>query len=685
MKILSITLENIRSYTFQEITFPSGSILLSGDVGSGKSSILLALDFALFGLRTGSLSGSSLLRNGTSKGSVELHFEIDHVPVVIKRHLRRTGTSVSQEPGYLILHNAHYDLSPLELKDRVLHLLHYPKEFLTKNRSLIYLYTVYTPQEEMKHILLSDTESRLEILRKVFGIDKYKRIKDNAKIFVSYLKGRRKELAGRIADLSEKQDMYTEKEHLTRDLHKQIQVFDQEIRTLISLLKKEEEAYLLVQERVKEFHALKNTLDITYLHLMHKKQRKEEISLQFLALQENISKFEKEIQEIPHVDPSLLQENEAAIHSLNLSLREKNAKLGALHNRMHTAEETQKNIQTFDICPLCKQQVTKHHVQEVIRTEQIKCEQIRKEINLLMNEIAMTEERVLSLTQDVQNLRKSLALLDSLTVKKTYSEEKKLLLHTLQQELRHLEDEITQLTQEERTLQEKIHLMKDVEVVLEQHVRKKEEHFEQQKNLELQKNTVETQLHALEIQLKELAREIQKKLEDKQELLRWTSLQDWIEHTFVEMMGVIEKHILSKVHTDFNHFFQKWFSLLIEEDYINIRLDEEFSPLIEQNGHIIDYSYLSGGEKTAAALAYRLALNQVINLLMSVIKTRDLLILDEPTDGFSENQIDHMRTILKELGLGQVIIVSHESKIETFVDHVIHVRKDHHITEITSP
>ena len=70
MIIKKILLENIRSYTNQEIEFPEGSILLSGDIGSGKSSILLAIDFALFGLRKGNLSGASLLRNGMDKGTV---------------------------------------------------------------------------------------------------------------------------------------------------------------------------------------------------------------------------------------------------------------------------------------------------------------------------------------------------------------------------------------------------------------------------------------------------------------------------------------------------------------------------------------------------------------------------------------------------------------------------------------
>ena len=77
MLIKNIKLKNIRSYIDEEIDFDKGITLLSGDIGSGKSTILLAIDFALFGLRKGYLSGSALLRNGENNGSVALTFEID--------------------------------------------------------------------------------------------------------------------------------------------------------------------------------------------------------------------------------------------------------------------------------------------------------------------------------------------------------------------------------------------------------------------------------------------------------------------------------------------------------------------------------------------------------------------------------------------------------------------------------
>ena len=177
MIIKKVKLKNIRSYVEEEIDFPQGSVLLAGDIGSGKSSVLLAIDFALFGLRRGNLSGASLLRNGADLGSVELHFNIEDKNVVIQRNLKKSSNAIVQDSGYIIINDERRDATAIELKQAILELLNYPKELLTRSKSLIYRYTVYTPQEEMKSILLGDKDIRLDTLRKVFDIDKYKRIK----------------------------------------------------------------------------------------------------------------------------------------------------------------------------------------------------------------------------------------------------------------------------------------------------------------------------------------------------------------------------------------------------------------------------------------------------------------------------------------------------------------------------
>ena len=43
MLLKRLYVENLRSYKKQEVIFPKGSILLSGDIGSGKTTILEGL------------------------------------------------------------------------------------------------------------------------------------------------------------------------------------------------------------------------------------------------------------------------------------------------------------------------------------------------------------------------------------------------------------------------------------------------------------------------------------------------------------------------------------------------------------------------------------------------------------------------------------------------------------------
>ena len=188
MILKSLNLSNIRSYLSEEISFPQGSVLLSGDIGSGKSSILLAIEFALFRIRRGQLSGNSLLRYGKRQAEVELKFQIDKKEIIINRSLKRSGGNVVQDSGYLIVDGKKSEGTPTELKSKILKVLGYPQEMLRKSKSLIYRYTIYTPQERMKEILLEDRETRLDTLRKVFGIDKYKKIRENTILFTRKVK-----------------------------------------------------------------------------------------------------------------------------------------------------------------------------------------------------------------------------------------------------------------------------------------------------------------------------------------------------------------------------------------------------------------------------------------------------------------------------------------------------------------
>ena len=88
MIIRNIILQNIRSYkTPQPIQLAPGTTLFEGDIGCGKSTILLSIEFALFGL--GDIEGAYLLRHGEKTGSVQLEFTVGPHEYKVFRSLER--------------------------------------------------------------------------------------------------------------------------------------------------------------------------------------------------------------------------------------------------------------------------------------------------------------------------------------------------------------------------------------------------------------------------------------------------------------------------------------------------------------------------------------------------------------------------------------------------------------------
>ena len=148
-------------------------------------------------------------------------------------------------------------------------------------------------------------------------------------------------------------------------------------------------------------------------------------------------------------------------------------------------------------------------------------------------------------------------------------------------------------------------------------------------SIELEKARLEKELELISINLVELERKILELKKLEKELERYNQLSEWLQSKFNVMVSRIEEQVFASIYNVFNSYFKKWFELLMGEEIMKVRLSLDFSPLIEQNGYDLDYINLSGGEKTACALAYRLALNQVIHDVVGTVKTSDIIILDE--------------------------------------------------------
>ncbi|MEE9459215.1 MAG: SMC family ATPase, partial [Candidatus Bathyarchaeia archaeon] len=155
----------------------------------------------------------------------------------------------------------------------------------------------------------------------------------------------------------------------------------------------------------------------------------------------------------------------------------------------------------------------------------------------------------------------------------------------------------------------------------------------------------------------------------------------WLSDYFEKTIELIEKQVMMTINQDFNREFEKWFNLLVEDPTKEASIDEDFTPIIRQDGYDQNVEFLSGGEKTSVALAYRLALNSIVKQVSVGMKS-NLLILDEPTDGFSKEQLYKVREILDELKCPQIVLVSHENELESFANHIIRIEKTAGLSKI---
>ncbi|OPY28452.1 MAG: DNA double-strand break repair Rad50 ATPase [Methanobacterium sp. PtaU1.Bin242] len=241
-------------------------------------------------------------------------------------------------------------------------------------------------------------------------------------------------------------------------------------------------------------------------------------------------------------------------------------------------------------------------------------------------------------------------------------------IHNLRESLSHAEERITEIT-----------------VVLKQIDELKEEYDHTEKEFQSIKEKIistRTLINSLNEDIDKVQDDIIKKERLRKQLDKLKDYHIWLNDYLIPTLSVIEKHVMQNIHLEFNENFQKWFTLLMDDPSKTGKINEEFTPIIEQDGFEQDIDYLSGGEKTSVALAYRLALNNIVKKVSTGMKS-NLLVLDEPTDGFSKEQLFKVREILNELNCPQIIIVSHERELESFADYVFRIEKVDGISEVS--
>ncbi|MCI4322243.1 MAG: hypothetical protein L3K05_08070, partial [Thermoplasmata archaeon] len=157
------------------------------------------------------------------------------------------------------------------------------------------------------------------------------------------------------------------------------------------------------------------------------------------------------------------------------------------------------------------------------------------------------------------------------------------------------------------------------------------------------------------------------------EARRFSAAAEFLAGPFRDTVLDLERRLLGRAQSTFERSFARAFSALVEDPGLVARCGPSFIPYVEIEGEWTPAEALSGGERTALALAFRLALGEVVRAASRL--RLDTIILDEPTEGFSPEQVERMGELLRTLPWGQVIVVTHEAGLAAIADRAVRVEK----------
>ena len=187
MRPIRLSLQYFGSYTHkQTIDFDllgtKGLYLITGDTGSGKTTIFDAILYALYGSMSGKYRSKDTMRSTlaqeTDKTEVELVFEFNGTQYTVTRWMdymrpAKRGGGLTNEDGKATISWSGCP-APLkntsEVDEKIKEILGITKEQFSQIAMIA--------QGDFMKLLMNDTKDRLEVFRKIFRTENYETLQD---------------------------------------------------------------------------------------------------------------------------------------------------------------------------------------------------------------------------------------------------------------------------------------------------------------------------------------------------------------------------------------------------------------------------------------------------------------------------------------------------------------------------
>src|SRR3989344_871145 len=286
-----------------------------------------------------------------------------------------------------------------------------------------------------------------------------------------------KEIANIDKSINEKGE-YKEKnkEEISRrmtEMERSIPSLEEEIRELKDesplvaqksqeLKKKKEEMTKLEEER-KRVLALK-----TELHSVKEriKDKERQLSRASLTSENLLKQLEEYTMDLTYENDKSCADSIITLRQSTISYKvqlseiaqrelEKEKAISVAQSEIQKSEKVKKDVESMDVCPLCKSQITKEHIDHVNSDATSKIELAKSSISSAMQNLSEIREKIKTIQISLQNTEKKISVAEIELVKHKSAAEKKEQLKKMVEEERMLKDEILTLENKRKQLEEK--------------------------------------------------------------------------------------------------------------------------------------------------------------------------------------------------------------------------------------
>ena len=692
MKIEIVQLENIRSHVKSTVPFTRGFNCLVGGLGCGKSSVLYAVDFALFGDSIGR-SFEYLLREGADSGRVTVQFKQNGSTYKLIRGLKRKGKSITQNFEELKL----YEDEKLVASMKTDAIAEQFKAITGLDKDL-YREIVWFRQEHLKELLDAAPRDRQRRLDELFGLSDYEVAWSNIAQYLRDYETERRvyekdpDVIG-LEKLSNEYNRASEEYTLLEmDLENstlKLTVAKKALDEANSKLKKLEEKKQVIEDLKRKearLHADMVNMANTSVSLTQRIEGKKTILNNLHQRQGSIDVQAKVCLDKLEQAGFPTDQPIEAMHSSLASFDDKISSLRA------DQEATLRNLQTdkkraVDLskeskCPLCVQPLEGEYKSNLFsRIQKENCER-EKTLNQLKIEIECLQKKRVVASEAYSSLQTCSTRAEELKNRLTEEENNLKNLSTEFEDKQKFEADL-RLQLEQVQFEISRFDLSELDTTRTQREKAFQQYYILDSDLRTKENSKKDLFKRLD-ETKERINFAQEKLE-RMEKIRRT----------VEVLGAIReayRSIQPKLRSEFvkvlRNYIQQVLDGLVggEGPMLNVVIDETYTPYVKtETGVDREVSNLSGGERTLLAFAYRLGLGQLI-MQSRTGHGLSMLMLDEPTEnlGSEDGSIERLAEAISRFkAIEQIIAVTHSEAFASKADHVVILEKEAGVSKIS--